>query len=275
VPTDKTAVERLFGEFIVNSGGQIVSSSLFDQSSLPPNADYYFRNSEIIGELKCLQIDSFGLNYQIKLQQLFDQWSRRRLLVVYGRTQVDIRGVPFECQREWMKLIEAPLQTNVLAKADRQIKQTKVLLEAPDSKGILFLTSDGNISLQPHSVLFFFDRLLKKKKEDGSRQYSNIDAVVYFSCSFPGYHPKVSLPIQFWTGFQRDPADQRVREFIDHLESLWFEFQRSVMGRRIRRIEEIFFLKISRSPDSGLFHVVAARISFYGYSRASRFANQV
>lgn len=233
----KTSVEQIFNDFIVKSGGRLVSS-LVGGSSPPPNADYYFSQEEIIGELKCLQVNSFGSNYQIKLQKLFDEWMERRLFVVYGTRQVDIRDLQPERQREWMRLIEAPLQKNILGQADRQIKETKMLLNSPNSRGVLFLSSDGNSSMQPHTLMCFIDRILRKKKEDGSRQYSNIDAVVYFSLSMPGRHPNIPLPIQFWTGFGRDLEDLRIREFVDKLEVLWFEFQRSVLGLRIFRATE-------------------------------------
>ena len=234
--TAKT-VEQLFGEFIVKSGGQLVSS-VISGSSLPPNADYYFRDTEIIGELKCLQIDSFGLNYQVKLQKLFDHWMARRLLMVYGTTQVNIRNIPPICQKEWLNLIERPLQKNVLACANQQIKETKTLLNLPNSRGVLFLSSDGNSSLQPYDVLFFIDRLLKKKKEDGSLQYSSIDGIVYFSWSMPGHHPHIPKPIQFWIGFPRDIKDVITGKFINSLEELWYEFQCNLMGQRIPRVIE-------------------------------------
>jgi hypothetical protein len=233
----KTAVEQFFGEFILKSKGQLVSS-LVSGSNLPPNADYYFPDSAIIGELKCLQIDSFGPNYQVNLQKLVDGWMERRLLLVYGRTQIDIRNVPPTCQKEWMNLVETPLQKNVLASANRQIKETKKLLASPNSKGILFLSSDGNRSLQPYDVMFFLDRILKKKKEDSSLQYSNIDGMVYFSWTMPGRLPNIPRPIQFWMGFPRDPNDTKVKEFMDHLENLWYEFQCDVMGHRIPRMIE-------------------------------------
>jgi len=63
----KITVEQLFSNFIVKSGGQLVSS-LVAGSQLPPNADYYFRDREIIGELKCLQVDSFDDNYRMNSQ---------------------------------------------------------------------------------------------------------------------------------------------------------------------------------------------------------------
>jgi len=232
----RTAVEQFFGDFVVKSGGQLVSS-IISGSTLPPNADYYFRDSAIIGELKCLQIDSFGLNYQVKLQELVDSWMERRLYVLYGRTQIDIRQVPPICQREWMDLIGAPLQRNLLAPANRQIRETKKLLNLPNLKGILFLSSDGNNSLQPYDVMYFVSRTLNKTRQDGSRQYSNIDGIVYFSLSMLSRLPDIPVPIQFWTGGSRDSNDMETREFIDRLEELWYKFQCQTIGQPMPRIE--------------------------------------
>jgi len=63
-----------------------------------------------------------------------------------------------------MDLIGIPLQGRIVKQANRQIKKTKQLLDAEQAKGILFISSDGNSSLQPYDVMFFLDRILKKKK---------------------------------------------------------------------------------------------------------------
>jgi hypothetical protein len=132
-------------------------------------------------------------------------------------------------------LIGIPLQGRIVKQANRQIKKTKQLLDAEQAKGILFISSDGNSSL-PYDVMFFLDRILKKKKDDGSPQYSNIEGVVYFSWSMLGHHPNIPLPVQFWMGFPRDSNDVKLREFIDHLEILWYEFQCTLTGQRIPRL---------------------------------------
>ena len=99
-----TKVEEVFNDFVLKIGGQLVAS-LLTGNNPPPNADYYFRDSGIIGELKCLQVDSFSANYAIKVQRIFDNWIQRRLLVVYGRVQVSLSQLNPICQKEWMDLI--------------------------------------------------------------------------------------------------------------------------------------------------------------------------
>lgn len=228
-------VEQLFNNFVLKCGGQLVAS-LLTGNTPRPNADYYFGGSGIIGELKCLQVDSFDTNYATKVQMLFDDWMRRRLLMVYGRVQVSLSQLNPICQKEWMDLIGNSLQKRFVEHANRQIKETKRTLNAGAAKGILFISSDGNRSLQPYDLMFFLDRTLKKKKKDGSLLYSNIDGIVYFSWTMPGHHSNIPLPIQFWIGVPRDPSDIKIKEFMDHLEGLWFEFLRTVTRQPIPRL---------------------------------------
>jgi hypothetical protein len=160
-----TKVEQLFNDFILGSGGQLVSSLVTKDHPLP-NADYYFHDHGIVGELKCLQQHSFNATYAMKLQKLVDSWMQRRLFMAYGRVQIDLQRLNPICQREWMNLIGDSLQKRFVEHANRQIRETKGCLVLQMQKGILFISSDGNSSLQPYDLMFFLDRTLKKKKND-------------------------------------------------------------------------------------------------------------
>jgi len=231
-----TRVEQLFNSFVLKSGGELVSSLLAKDPQRPPNADYYFRDRNIIGELKCLQVDSLGSSYAAKLQALVDDWMRRDLLRVYGRASISLPQLHPICQREWMSLLERSMQNRFVDHANKQIKGTKRILNAHEAKGLLFVTSDGNTSLQPYDVLYFLDRTLKKKKPDGSPLYSNIRGVVYFTLSSPGYHQAVSMPILFWLGIPCDPNDNEMKTFMNYLETHWFSFIREVKGQAVLRM---------------------------------------
>jgi hypothetical protein len=243
MPPTEMSVEQLFNRFVLESEGQLVSS-IVTTSNLPPNADYYFQESAVIGELKCLQQDSFDEVYKTKMQKLADDWMKRRLLVVFGTAQISLKHLHPICQMEWMDLIGIPLQNTLIKYANRQIRETKKLLNVPEARGILFISSDGNSSLQPYELMYFLDRVLKKKKEDGIRQYSNIDGFVYFSWSMPGRVPNIPMPIQFWIGGARDPNDTKTQEFIDKLERRWYEFQCKATGQNVPRlVQKSNFLK--------------------------------
>jgi hypothetical protein len=142
------------------------------------------------------------------------------------------------CQTEWMSLIERSLQDRFVDHANKQIKETKKLLNTSEAKGVIFITSDGNNSLQPYDIIFFLKRTLEKKKKDRSPLYSNIHGIVYFSWSTPGYHRDIPAPILFWIGVPRDSSDSRVKEFMDRLESHWFKFIRAFTGQEIPRLEQ-------------------------------------
>ncbi len=172
-------VEDIFRRFVQEFGGELISN-LLPPGNPPSNADFLFRRQRVIAELKCLENNSFGSNYPEKMKALADDWMRRRLLMVYGTTRIEIRKLHPECQREWLNLIAEPIQRNIVKKADEQIRETKKWLDMPDAKGLLLIASDGNLVMQPYDVAFFLTRVFRKKTGDGRDQYSNIDAFSTF-----------------------------------------------------------------------------------------------
>lgn len=233
---EKRPVEPVFDEFVRAFGGERVSN-LISQKNPASNADYFFRKQNILAELKCLTKDSFGPEYHRKMEKLTDDWMRRRLLFVIGTVNLDIRKLPPRCRDEWLKVIEEPLKTKVIVKANEQIRTTKETLDVPEAKGLLFLASDGNHSLQPYDILYFVNRAFRKKKPDGDLQFSSLHGICYFSLNMPVKLPGVEAPAIFWCGGPRNASDLEMRTFCDELERSWYEHQCKSAGINIPRLE--------------------------------------
>jgi len=155
-------IEKTFDEFVKQSGGELVRD-LITNVNPKKNADYLFGGPLVVAELKCLEKETFTEAYAKKIQKLADGWMRRGLILAYGRVQLQLRKLPLPCQEEWLRLLELPLQNNVVARANRQIKATIETLGLQNARGLLLLVSDGNYSLEPHALVTLIGRILNKK----------------------------------------------------------------------------------------------------------------
>jgi hypothetical protein len=144
-------LEVFFNAFVRAIGGERVEA-LIDLKNPPANADYFFRSENVIVELKALEKETFGESHRQKTAELFADWHRRGLLMVYGTARFDMARLPPVCQQEWLNLLGKPVQKNILSAANAQIRETKRLLNVPGAKSVLLVASDGNFDLKPHTI---------------------------------------------------------------------------------------------------------------------------
>jgi hypothetical protein len=223
-------LQTLIDPFIKSFGGELVADSLERNANLPQNADYVFRRLGVIAELKALEDGSFGAPFRKKMGLLTGSWDRRGLLRVYGTVRIDLERLPPVCQQEVLDLIGKPLQKNILAKTNQQIRATKELLKMPDARGLLMVASDGNEDLPPGDVLFFLARLLRKQHPDGRPQFSNLHSLVYFNPRMPALLPVTGQPALLWATVVRNAGDQEIGEFLDALGGAFQGYMERTMG---------------------------------------------
>lgn len=232
------SVEEHFNKFVEEYGGHLVSR-LLPPTYSGENADYYFESPPLIAELKSLEQNTFGEHYPERMQNLVERWVNRGLVNVDRSSRLNLRDVPETCQNEWMDLLQAPLQRNVVKKANRQIKATKDALKKPAAKGLLLVASEGNFSLEPYALAYLLSRIIKKRKGDGTRQFSSIHWIVYFSASMSIRIPEIGEDISYWiAGPRGDEDENRVLEnFLDHLRSGWLRYESKNPGELVRDIQ--------------------------------------
>jgi hypothetical protein len=232
----KDSLHVILDPFIKGFGGEVVDE-LMDPTNRRANADYLFRKHNVIAELKALE-DALGGPYKTKMDALLAEWHRtgRFQRILIGRQAIKIEDLPPNCQNEWIEVLRAPLQ-RVIKKADGQIRETKILLQMPDAKGLLLLASDGNEDLQPNDVWTLVWRTLNKKKEDGSPQYSHIEAVVYFT-------PRMSVRAQrggslatCWFRGLRQVDDAELNGLLPALRDAWTDYLGSRSGVEVRQVD--------------------------------------
>ncbi len=246
-------LQSVVDPFVTGCGGELVEGLLPKNTDLPPNADYLFREHHVIAEIKSLENDSFGEPFRRKMGDLMASWQARGLLLVYGTARIDLRQLPPVCQEEALRVIGKPLQDNVLAKANEQIRETKKLLNMAEAKGLLMIASDGNRDLLPHDVWFFLSRLLQKKHGDGRPQYSHIHAIIYFNPRMLAALPGSGQPAYLWMSGSRNNDDREMLHFLQILSEEWPKYIEREGQLSLQRValesvplEDITFAGVSR-----------------------------
>jgi hypothetical protein len=246
----RAPLQPLIDDFAKQAGGELVTD-LIDTRNPPSNADYFFREQNVIIELKALESDTFGDSYKTKLGQLVAAWVARGLIEIYG-TNVPLRlnELPPECQDDWNALTRRSMQSKVFAKANAQISATKRLLGRAAAKGVLLLASDGNKDLQPGSVWFLAGQILDKKHPDGSPQYSHINGLAYFTPRIPVWVPQRRQHVFIWADDVRGD-DAALSDFLKSLASAWHHFQTRQLGAPIPRLTAESFAPVRDASFPG------------------------
>jgi len=158
------------------------------------NADYWFPEFQVVAELKCLTEDlSKKEDFNKQVAQLHASWVRKRLLPNMGetKTKLNFRAIPPQCAREFLNLVKKKLESSVIRKANRQIRETKAYMQAPSAQGLLLIVNDGNFMFSPGVMTHMLARMMRG-------QYSSINSVIYFSVNEAVSIPGVKMPSLFW-----------------------------------------------------------------------------
>jgi len=213
-------VEQTFNEFVEKFGGELVEK-LLPQRAGEKRADYLFRTPGIIAELKCLEHDLFTPDYRTKFLALANSWQARGLIRVYGTVQLNLRDVPKQCQAEWLRMTEQPINRNIVSRANRQIRETKGSLLLPDAAGILLISNEANRSLTPADIFILLSRILGRKKDDGTPVCSSIHWIVLFSTNVAVSHARGPRPMTFWRAAYRTGPDSTIGKFLADMQIAW------------------------------------------------------
>lgn len=104
------------------------------------NADYWFPEDLVVAELKCLTEDlSTSQEFGRRISALYSSWIKKGLVPAPtdARVRFNLRDLPTRCAREFLEPIKQKLQASTIKKANKQIKETKLHLGAPEAKGLL------------------------------------------------------------------------------------------------------------------------------------------
>lgn len=200
-------------QFLTTVGAEVIP-----ESNQFRCADYIFQDENVVVEQKTLQEEALS-THRRKLQPRVDEWMRRRRVIAYGRTVLELRKVPYDCREEWLRLLQAPVE-NIIRDANDQVRSTKAHRQLPTAKGLLLIVNEGNLLYQtPADYLAMVARVLRKKTPDQQVRFADIDGAVYLSM-----RPFLDGMQPVWQAGFVDMSDTKLRAFVDGLQQQWFAF---------------------------------------------------
>lgn len=218
--------ETYVDQFITFAGGKRITEIL-GENIQSDNADYFFQSDEVIIELKILKTDFLKSNAH-KMKAAQNEYLKTAKITP-GMILGTDKNYPKELFDAHFVILRDALQ-KVTKKANKQIKNSKTLLNASDAKGIVIFLIDGFYSISP----FLTVELLH---EPVSRQFSAINAFVFLT-----FRRKVTLdlgdgPFDYFV-FQpryKSGYPESLPNFIDWLGSRWFEYFQLLSGKRFSK----------------------------------------
>ncbi len=206
-------VENFLNEYVEYFGGLVISK---DEHNLDdrPNADYLFREQNVIAELKCFQKDLFNNEEDIpRFLNFLDKWEEHELIKkedqighIFGARQL-----PTECYVDLLKACEKTID-RVLHKANKQIKESKTTFSLPTAKGLVLLCNDGNYFIQNKTFIGLITSLMSRKYMD-----SDIDGFVYFTINQTSTMTRSDLDWGLWCPSYRKENDKEFGDFVNEL----------------------------------------------------------
>lgn len=215
--------EGFIDQFISFAGGTRITEIVGEEIPTD-NADYFFREQNVLVELKILQTDFLETNKE-KLEA-----ARKGALAKVRITPSMILGTDRTPPKE---LVDAEFEVlrgarqRITNKANRQIKNSKILLGQLEAKGIVMFLLDGFYSVSPLLTI----QLLH---EPISRHYSSVEAIIFLNL-----RRKITLDLGdgpfdyfvFQPGYKL-PASKSIENFIDRLGKKWFGYLEGLSGKR-------------------------------------------
>lgn len=206
-------VEEFFNEYVEFFGGQVVSKSEQNLADRP-NADYLFKEQNVIAELKCFQKDLFNNEEDIpRLLNFLDSWEKKNLIKQEDKLKLILgsKKLPKECS---IDLINSCIKTidRAIYKANTQIRESKKTFSIPNSKGLVLLCNDGNYLVQNNVFLKLITDLMQRKYMN-----SDIDGFVYFTLNQVSIMPESELDWTLWVPSYRIENDNDFADFVNEL----------------------------------------------------------
>jgi hypothetical protein len=205
------ADEAHFNDFVPTANGELVAP-LINKEGVK-NADYLFRQSEIIGEHKILETDFAQTPETLaKVDGAFAKFP-----------DADFTNDRDPLFRELFSILRVPI-CRIIKKANKQIKETKLLLKLTNHRGIVFLVNDEFRSAPPSIVIGIIRSILQEKE-----RYRSVDGVVYLT----NHYVEVSendLANLLWVPIYKGYPSDALVNFVDDLGSRWSSYMEATIG---------------------------------------------
>jgi hypothetical protein len=205
------ADEAHFNIFVPTANGELVGPLVTKPGV--KNADYLFRGSRIIGEHKILETD-------------FAQTPETLTKVdaaIAKFPEADFTNDRDPLFRELFSILRIPIR-RIIEKANKQIKETKILLKLTNHRGIVFLVNNEFRSAPPSVVMGIIRSIIQDKE-----RYRSVDCVVYLTNHYVEVSENDRANLLWVPIYKGYPSDALVG-FIDDLGSRWSSYMEPIIG---------------------------------------------
>jgi len=213
-----TALKDRFQSFIRTFDGcEDIDTLLKSNDPVGKNrADYLFRDRTIVVEQKSLEVDPIARpqNYAEKLMA-------EGRLIAWGT--VSTKTFSEDIQREFVLDLTRNLDS-LVAKADKQTRDTRAIFSIPDAMGVLIILNENASMLDPKVIHYGLANVFQKKSADGSLRYPANGGVILIpeAHAIDTPHGRRIHLMRFNSPHGR--AKERFLQFSDALFEAWARF---------------------------------------------------
>jgi hypothetical protein len=220
--------KNLIDGFVYQCGGVRVTDLLSGKPTYK-NADYYFKEADVLTELKILKTEFASTPEHLKkFEALLQEW------LADGRLSqaawMGVEPIPEEFVHAHMMLIRQQIE-GITKKANKQIKQTKEKLGLSSAKGLVLYLNDGFYQPNPNLTMALIG-------DPMTRQMRSIDGYVVFNLRQKVFMPDDPFGRFFWLPKYRTSDDIDLSDFVNNLGAAWFRHLEELSGHKFEsRIE--------------------------------------
>lgn len=185
-------------------------------------ADYLLCGRKIIIEQKVLEVDPGD-----KPSKFMNNIMKQRNIIAYGRISSEVifrKMHDGDRLRRSLTLYTSKVIDDIVAKADKQTRDTREIFSIPDAVGILILLNEKAIILNQDIIRYSLSQVFQKISDDGSLRYPHNNGVILISSvHFKKTAIGMAFPCHFFTSPHQIGATL-VRQFSDMLFQAWAKF---------------------------------------------------
>jgi hypothetical protein len=198
------ADEAHWNAFVPTVGGELVSPLIHRQGV--KNADYLFRTSKVIAELKVLETEF------THTPETFEKIKRL----------MNSKSEDSNFQNELLRILKTPLQ-QIIKKANRQIRETKNELGLTGFRGVVICVNDGFRGIRPQTVIGLLAQILN------SESYNSMRCLIYQTNHYVEI-PESPSTVLLWAPMYSPKADDDLVDFVNDLGRGWRKYANKIDG---------------------------------------------
>lgn len=206
-------IEHEFHQVVKNLGG-VVIEELLGTSPEFQNADYVFHFEKVVAELKCITEDNaFSDGNLARAQKLVSKWHSAGRYASPTIKLDEWDQMPNELKTNLYHIFTKSIKRRI-AKANRQIRETKDNLQLNEYTGLLIIANDGLMSIPPAAFIHAIQLTLQ-------RDFSEIRHFIFLTANIFSSTRESPLPVLFWIIFDMQDGQHIDPIFLDRLGSNW------------------------------------------------------